>query len=179
METISVNKQLLQEDSRGTEKSDTDLARRQESRWLSSEPRIIRSIYVQPNSTHFLIPITCLRLPQCHTSDCKQQKCFYTIFSSLWDPVPQSSFLSASFKISPQSLLLWQVSHSTARKEADIPNFRYSPKLFAFYLPGICRFQNRVFLREQVLSNTFLGKKQTNRQNPKPQHTSLLTDSSI
>jgi len=53
METISINKQLLQEDSRGTEKSDTDLGRRQESRWLSSEACITRSIYVQQNSTHF------------------------------------------------------------------------------------------------------------------------------
>lgn len=151
METISVNKQLLQEDSRGTEKSDTDLARRQESRWLSPEPCIIRSIYVQPNSTHFLIPITRLRLPQCHTSDCKQQKqhtSFYSIFPSLLDPEPQSSSLSSPFQISPQSLSLWQVSHLIAREEADIPNFRYSPNLFAFYLLGICRFQNRVFLRE-------------------------------
>jgi len=53
METISVNKQLLQEDSRGTEKSDTELVRRQESCWLSSEARTVRNIHVPQNSTHF------------------------------------------------------------------------------------------------------------------------------
>lgn len=60
METISVNKQLLQEDSRGTEKSDTDLARRQESHWLSSEARTVRNIYVQLNSIHFGACVICL-----------------------------------------------------------------------------------------------------------------------
>lgn len=121
--------------------------------------------------------MTCLRLPQGHTSGCKRQKrhtSFYSTFPSLQDPMPQSSFLSSPFQIFPQSLSLRQVSHSIARKEADILNSRYSPNLFAFYLPGICRFQSRDFLMEQVLSNTHL--KTTNQ--PKRPNVPL-TDSGI
>lgn len=92
METISVNKQLLQEDSRGTEKSDTDLARRQESHWLSSEARTVRNIYVQLNSIHFGACVICLWHPQCHTSDFGQQKQhFFFPFSTV--PFPASQIL--------------------------------------------------------------------------------------
>lgn len=168
METISVNKQLLQEDSRGTEKSDTDLARRQESHWLSSEARTVRNIYVQLNSIHFGACVICLRHPQCHTSDFGQQKQHFFPFSTV--PFPDSQILclgsvpflppSKSFFL---SLSLWQVSHSIARKEADVPNLRYTPDPSAFYLTGIRRFQNRHFLMEQILSNTYL-KKKTNKK---------------
>lgn len=92
---------------------------------------------------------------------------FYSIFRSLrilcLSPLPfllpSKSFLS-----------LWQVSHSIARKDADIPNFRYSPNLFAFYLPGIHRFQNRDFLMEQELSNAYLKKKKTTQQTQNTTH---------
>lgn len=101
METISVNKQLLQEDSRGTEKSDTNLARRQESRWLSSEVCFIRNIYVQQNSTHFWVSITCLRLLQCHTSDCKQQIWHTFFYSYLFQPPRSCASVLLPFFPSP------------------------------------------------------------------------------
>lgn len=91
METISVNKQLLQEDSRGTEKSDTDLARRQESHWLSSEAHTVRNIYVQQNSIRFGVCVICLRHPLCHTSDFRQQKQHFFPFPLYLFQPPQSS----------------------------------------------------------------------------------------
>lgn len=132
METISVNKQLLQEDSRGTEKSDTDLARRQESHWLSSEARTVRNIYVQLNSIHFGACVICLWHPQCHTSDFGQQKQhFFSPFPQyLFQPPKSSALVLFPFFPLPNlfflSLSLWQVSHSIARKEADVPNLRYT-----------------------------------------------------
>lgn len=80
-------------------------------------------------------------------------------------PAPRSCASALSlfflFPIFPQSLSLWPASPSIARKEADIPKFRYSPDLPIIYLPGVCRFQNRDFLREQILENIQLENKKT------------------
>lgn len=168
METISVNKQLLQEERRGAEKSDTDLARRQESRWLSSEAGIIRNIYVQQNTTHFWVFITLFEPSTVPHPGCKQLKWhnFYNIF-------PGFLCLSFPLKLFSPSLSLWQVSHLRARKEADIPNFRYSPDLFAFYLPGICRFQNRIFSGSNSLQTPTLKKNNPKRRKPNRLHSLL------
>lgn len=93
---------------------------------------------------------------------------FFPFFHSTFFPASQILCLGSVPFLPPSksfflSLSLWQVSHSIARKEADVPNLRYTPDPSAFYLTGIRRFQNRHFLMEQILSNTYL-KKKTNKK---------------
>lgn len=115
-------------------------------------------------SVLFVLDIHCAT-PQISGSRNSIFSLFHCTFSSLPNPLPQFCSLSSPFQIFFQSLSLWQVSRSIARKEADVPNFRYAPDPLAFYLTGIRRFQNRHFLMEQILSNTYLKKKKQGQKN--------------
>lgn len=125
METISVNKQLLQEDSRGTGKSDPDLSRRQESELLAELRGCHDTEYPCPPELH---SFGSLSLPHLTVQEYKRHSFFHSV-SQPPNPVPQCSPLSSPFPIFPQSLSSWPASHPIAREEADIPNFRYSPDL--------------------------------------------------
>lgn len=120
METISLNKQLLQEDSRGTEKSDTELARRQEK---------LRGLcytkYSRPPKQHtFLSLLLALDFHSATAQIANSRNAIPAFTVSFPDPGPQSCSFSSPFQMFPQSLSLQQVFHSTARKEADISNFK-------------------------------------------------------
>lgn len=183
METISVNKQLLQEDSRGTEKSDTNLARRQESRWLSSEACIIRNIYVQQNSTHFWDSITCLRLPQCHTSDCKQQKWHTFFYSYLFQPPRSCASVLLPFFPPPN---LYSKPITMAGFPLDSQKGSRHPKLQILAWPPCILSAWNLQVSEEGLSQGASpfkhlpwAKKKPNNKQTKTQYTSLLTDSGI
>lgn len=90
------------------------------------------------------VPIARLPLPHLGVQEYKWHSSFQSV-SQLQYPVPQYFPLSSLFPIFPQSLSLWPASPQIARKEADIPKFRYSPDLPPIYLPEICRSQNRDF----------------------------------
>lgn len=97
------------------------------------------------------------------------------------DPGPQSCSFSSPFQTFPQSLSLRQVSHSPARKEADVPN----PKILTKPLCILSAWNLQVSkqgLPHGASPFKHLNTNQpanTQTTKPKIQHTSPLPDSGI
>lgn len=108
------------------------------------------------------VPITCLWLPHLRQQEYKWHSCFH---SGSQPPRSCTSVLSPffpPFPIAPQSLLLWPASHLIARKEADIPNFRYSPDLSAIICLEFAGFKIGIFSGSKSLKTPTSKKKKNN-----------------